>query len=82
MGERAAWLRPVPLVLSILEWRERAGGPRNIGLRFMKVCLLTESEKALCFLLEVSSICFDGLIGMIFEKLLVPVPGDDDEVPW
>ena len=29
----------------------------------MKVLLLTDSENGLCFLFEVSSIFFDGLIG-------------------
>jgi len=35
--------------------------PKNIGLMFMNVCLLTELASEL---LADSSICFDGLIGM------------------
>ena len=33
----------------------------------MKVLLLTESEKGLCFLLELSSIYFEGLIGITLD---------------
>ena len=34
----------------------------------MKVFLLTESENGLCFLFDVSSICFEGLIGTTLEE--------------
>ena len=42
-------------------------GPRYIGLVFINVCLLTVPENGSCFLFDESSICFDGLIAIIFE---------------
>ena len=47
-------------------------GPRNIGLVFIKAYLLRFCIKALFWFDEVSSISFDGLIGMMFDYLLPP----------